>query len=263
MLYTLLEKLNQIDRKDHRGHHDLEMQMRLILNTLLMFMIYNNDDPSVAQEITSSQFIQIEEICMKAVRISLELAIVPIRKFLIVFFIYMRLLFGYDTRPPVVDPKCQAYYESESIKKNKHLLYLKEYIDVFLNGANTTPRFNLRTKHPVESFYKRHMTTDQPIPQVIVVGILRVLLTTCPNNQKNNGGGIELNAEWSACLDFLSANRAFFKEHGFKSKAFTKTDFYLDYVPMKERPDFVKEEDEGIEPEEVDEELEFQKMPEY
>ena len=30
---------------------------------------------------------------MKAVKISLELAIVPIRKFLIIFFIYLRLLF--------------------------------------------------------------------------------------------------------------------------------------------------------------------------
>ena len=194
---------------------------------------------------------------MKAVRISLELAIVPIRKFLIIFYIYMRLLFGFETRPPVVDPKNRTYHESENIKNNKHLMYLKEYIDVFLNGENLTPRFNLRTTHAVESFYKRHMTTDQPIPQVIVVGILRVLLTTCPNNQKNNGGGIELNAEWSACLDLLSVKRDFFKERGFKSKAFSKTDFYLDYVPQKDRPNAEKIDDEGIEPLEVDEELEF------
>ena len=36
---------------------------------------------------------------MKAVRISLELAIVPIRKVLIIFYVYMRLLFGHETRP--------------------------------------------------------------------------------------------------------------------------------------------------------------------
>lgn len=141
---------------------------------------------------------------MKAVRISLELAIVPIRKFLIVFYVYMRLLFGKQCRPSVIDPKAAPYYESENIRKNKHFLYLKEYIEVFLTSeSNAPPRFNLRTTHPVESFYKRHMTTDQPIPQVIVVGILRVLLTTCPNNQKNSGG-IDLHAEWSACLNFLS-----------------------------------------------------------
>ena len=38
---------------------------------------------------------------------------------------------------------------------------LKEYMDMFLNGGDyQTPRFNLRTEHPVENFYKRHMTND-------------------------------------------------------------------------------------------------------
>jgi len=40
---------------------------------------------------------------------------------------------------------------------------------------------------PVEKFYKRHMNSDNPIPQIIVVGILRVLLTTCPNAARNTG----------------------------------------------------------------------------
>ena len=40
---------------------------------------------------------------------------------------------------------------------------------------------------PVEHFYKRHMSSDNPIPQIIVVGILRVLLTTCPNAARNSG----------------------------------------------------------------------------
>lgn len=101
---------------------------------------------------------------MKAVRISLELAIVPIRKFLIIFFIYMRLLFGRETRPPVKDQRNASIKESENIKKHGHLLYLKEYIELFLNADCYTPRFNLRSNHPVETFYKRHMTTDQPIP---------------------------------------------------------------------------------------------------
>ena len=114
----------------------------------------------MAREFTSSQFIHIEEMCMKAVRISLELAIVPIRKFLIIFYVYMRLLFGRKVRPPVVDLKAGPTFESENVRKNKHLLYLKEYIDVFINQENQTPRFHLRTTHPVESFYKRHMTTD-------------------------------------------------------------------------------------------------------
>lgn len=111
------------------------------------------------------------------------------------------------------------------------------------------------------------MTTDQPIPQVIVVGILRVLLTTCPNNQKNSGG-IDLHAEWSACLNFLSANRQFFKEHGFKSKVFEKSNNLLDYVPKFERAkpeneDEAAQKEDADEEEEIDEEMEFAKMPEY
>jgi len=74
---------------------------------------------------------------MKAVRISLELAIVPIRKILIIFYVYMRLLFGRETRPRVLDPKAgPTSYESENIRKNKQYLYLKEYMDLFLGGEN-------------------------------------------------------------------------------------------------------------------------------
>ena len=44
-----------------------------------------------------------------------------------------------------------------------------------------------------------------------------------------------MHAEWSACLNFLSVNRQFFKEKGFKSKVFSKSDVLLDYVPKRER----------------------------
>ena len=102
---------------------------------------------------------------MRAVKISLELAIVPIRKFLIIFFIYIRLLFGKNVIEPVnvTKPNRPKPRESEAVKKFKNLLYLKEYQDVFLS-SDVTPRFNLKTNHPVELFYKRHMNNDQPIP---------------------------------------------------------------------------------------------------
>ena len=193
---------------------------------------------------------------MRAVKISLELAIVPIRKFLIIFFIYIRLLFGKNVIAPVNEtkPNKLTREESESIKKFKHLLYLKEYQDVFLS-SDVTPRFNLKTNHPVELFYKRHMNNDQPIPQVIVVGILRVLLTTCPNNQRN-AGGIDLHAEWSSCLNFLIHHKEFFKEHNFKSKAFEKTDSLLDYEPKRRNQDGDEQDQpENEEEEEIDEEL--------
>ena len=83
----------------------MEHDLRICLNIVLNFLIYNNDDPTVAHEFTRGQFVCIEEICMKAVKISLELAIVPIRKFLIIFFIYIRLLFGKDVRPAIKETK--------------------------------------------------------------------------------------------------------------------------------------------------------------
>lgn len=54
VLYTMLEKLNEVDRKEYSGEYELEHKMRLILNILLNFLIYNNDDPSVAREFTNS-----------------------------------------------------------------------------------------------------------------------------------------------------------------------------------------------------------------
>jgi len=53
------------------------------------------------------------------------------------------------------------------------------------------------------------MTKENAIPQVIVVGILRVLLTTCPNSAKNTGG-IDLHAEWTACINFMVSKKQFF-----------------------------------------------------
>lgn len=93
-------------------------------------------------------------------------------------------------------------------------------------------RFTLKLSetNTVEQFYKRHMSSDNPIPQVIVVGILRVLLTTCPNAARNSGislfshfniGGIDLHSEWSSCLSFLLQNKRFFLEHNFKSVYFS------------------------------------------
>jgi hypothetical protein len=91
-------------------------------------------------------------------------------------------------------------------------------------------RFNFKQSesNPVELFYKRHMSSDNPIPQIIVVGILRVLLTTCPNAVRNSGG-IDLHHEWSACFEFLFHHKHFFIEHKFKSAHFN-----FDFLTPKE-----------------------------
>ena len=54
VLYMLLDKLNKVERKANTNECQLEHDLRLTLNMLINFMIYNNDDPSVAREFTNS-----------------------------------------------------------------------------------------------------------------------------------------------------------------------------------------------------------------
>lgn len=251
LIGTMLDQLNKVERKDDEAKTpvnstEIEFYLRLTLNVFMNMLIYNNDDPSLATELLNNRFIQVEEVCVKAVKISIELAIVPIRKLLIIFFIYLRLLFTDRTRDPVglendqIVQDIQAkmpYGKPTSMKDNP---YLKENSERYLS-ADAKLRFHLKTDHPVEQFYKRYMTNDQPIPQIIVVGILRVLLTTCPNNAKN-AGGIDLHSEWSSCLNLLLLHRDFFVKHGFKSKVFEKTNSLLTADPQVKKDEEKKSE---------------------
>lgn len=206
---------------------------------------------------------------MRAVKISIELAIVPIRKFLIIFYIYLRLLFTDKCHPPVglenedMIQDIQAKMPFQKSNPLKGNIYLKDSSDRYLS-AETPPRFHLQTDHPVENFYRRYMSNDQPIPQIIVVGILRVLLTTCPNNAKN-AGGIDLHSEWSSCINLLTENKALFKENGFKSKVFEKTNSLLESDPVvksdSEEKDSPKEEEKKET--NIDEDPNYPGMPEY
>lgn len=137
---------------------------------------------------------------MKAIKYSLDLQMVPIRKFLIIFQIYLRFVFGREV--------VQSDIKSFGREKSKNLKYTKDLAQKLVHESeNETPRYMQKSEHPVELFYKRNMSVDHPIPQVIVVGTLRVLLTTCPNNNvanKGSGGGIDLHCEWSSCVELLN-----------------------------------------------------------
>ena len=54
VLYMLLDRLNKVERKANTNEFQLEHDLRLTLIMLINFMIYNNDDPSVAREFTNS-----------------------------------------------------------------------------------------------------------------------------------------------------------------------------------------------------------------
>lgn len=67
--------------------------MRMCLNILLNLLINNMDDKEMIALFISRDSL-IEENCFKAIKLSLEIAIVPIRKFLIIFYLYLKLLLG-------------------------------------------------------------------------------------------------------------------------------------------------------------------------
>ena len=194
----------------------LEQDLRLLLNILLNYTLLNcNDDPQVRAALTHKDN-QIEDLCFRAVKYSLEVAVVPIRKVLILFTLYLRMLFG--------DMPAETRQEWRGLKYGKELAALVE---------KEEPRFQLKDVGEVEKFYKRHMSSDNPIPQILVVGILRVLLTTCPNAARNTGG-IDLHAEWSSCLQFYCQKREFFEEHQYKSAHFRDIDQLQDFAGMDE-----------------------------
>lgn len=66
----------------------------MLLNIVINYILLNiEDDPSLGREVIDEQC-GIEDMCFKAIKFSLEIPTVPIRKFLLLFFIYLRLLFG-------------------------------------------------------------------------------------------------------------------------------------------------------------------------
>ncbi len=54
ILQMLLNKLNQVDRKNYTREYQLEHELRMTLNILINFIVYNNDDPSAASDFTNS-----------------------------------------------------------------------------------------------------------------------------------------------------------------------------------------------------------------
>ena len=54
ILYMLLDKLNEVDRKNYTSEHQLEHELRMALNILINFILHNNDDPSAAHEFINS-----------------------------------------------------------------------------------------------------------------------------------------------------------------------------------------------------------------
>ena len=107
------------------------------------------------------------------------------------------------------------------------------------------------------------MNKDHPIPHIIVVGILRVLLSTCPNTKKNTTGGVQIHREWGSCVRLYFYNKPLFDEHGFKSELYTHETLEKEYQKMNEETEKKEEEGEAEAEDEKKEETEPTKDEDY
>lgn len=71
----------------------LEQEIRMLLNIMLNLILQVRDDDQLVRDVLDPANC-IEEMCFRTIKFSLEIAVVPIRKFLILFYLYLRLLFG-------------------------------------------------------------------------------------------------------------------------------------------------------------------------
>lgn len=69
---------------------------------------------------------------------------------------------------------------------------------------------------------------------MIIVGILRVLLSSCPNTKKNTTGGVCIHREWSSCVKLYELNKDEFDRFGFQSKLFNHETMEKDLKKKKE-----------------------------
>lgn len=132
MLYnTKIEEMNSVKNKGmHNSNLLFELDLRLVCNILINFLIYNDADPSVRSDFTNLDLL-IEETSLVAIKLSLDTAFVPVRKIILIFHIYLRYLFGKRKE----DPKHKEFYSN--------LKYLKEMIDYRI--FEKVPRFNLKS----------------------------------------------------------------------------------------------------------------------
>ena len=101
----------------------------------------------------------------------------PIWKFVLLFYVYIK-----------------NYLGEREILDEPHKLNLHQ-MQKHLVGEKWA---NLKQFDKIEEFYKRLIlwsSLDNPIPQIIVVGIFWLLLTTCPTANRIPGG-IDIHEEW-------------------------------------------------------------------
>lgn len=218
MFYSKVTELADVEVKGlDNSNLVLEHELRLICNVIVNFCLYNNDDPSVIKDFVRHDYL-IEETCLAAIKYSLDTSFVPVRKIILIFHIYIRFLFG------------EKQEDQKHKERYANLKYIKDMVDY--RQFEKTPRYLLESGSPVEQFYKRNTNKSHPIPHVIVVGILRVLLSSCPNTKKNTTGGVCIHREWSSCIKLYFEHKQLFDDYGFKSQLFEHETIAAEYQKL-------------------------------
>lgn len=135
----------------------------MLLNILINIMLNIEGDEQLIRDFLDPSNL-IEQMCFKSIKLSLEMAVVPIRKFLIIFYLFLRFLFGSAPGKISLSLLLQTGLDS-SLNEWKDMKYQKELL-IALVEKDEPSRFNfkLSESNPVELFYKRHMSSDNPIP---------------------------------------------------------------------------------------------------
>ena len=87
-----LKKLSEVEveilTEDQNAFIDLEYETKISLNNLFLIIMNNYQNQEIKSEITQAMY-NLEQNSFLTIKLSLELAIGPIRKCLILFYIYM------------------------------------------------------------------------------------------------------------------------------------------------------------------------------
>ena len=98
IIYEQLEELEEVSKNAGNNLEDLsllecEQEVRISMSIISLVAIHCHDDNDFLRDLVNSKW-GIEELCLKAFKMSLDIPIIPIKKFLFLYCIYLEGLFG-------------------------------------------------------------------------------------------------------------------------------------------------------------------------
>ncbi|KRW99807.1 hypothetical protein PPERSA_07884 [Pseudocohnilembus persalinus] len=189
---------------------------------------------------------QLEAILLQCIQLSLELFVTPIKKIMILMNFYLQYLLTYDEDKQALNKEKIAKMNKKQENKDKNILEKKEGINLFTEEnldaiRKGTPRYFLKDEQSnrAEQFYKKHILNqkDSPLAQIITVGLLRTLLTTCATNNRYQPEtkGVNLNREWESSIAHFMQNLGDDEYENLNSDLQSMIE---DYKKYQKNPDF-------------------------